>query len=164
MGTPISNASDVSVFMTYLGSHLKETGVSARDEGDGAYVGEDSQISISGVWQAELTIICLDACNARTAFRFEAASTEAGGSALISSSPDAARALLGIGLVRLGFVFAMVAMSLEGRNLREGVRVLAPGAAVFVVGVFLYSRVGGSSYAIPSRPQRSRWRWEKQCI
>ena len=152
LGVPITNASDVSVLLTYLGADLGEPAVSVTAVGDGTYVLEESQISIAGVWQAELTVVRPDAFDARTAFRFEAASTAAGGSALIAPSPDTARSLLGIGLAGLGFVFAVVAMPLGGRNLREGAGVLAPGAAAFLVGVFLLFTGGSEQLRNPIAP------------
>ena len=95
LGAPIisseQGATDVRVLLTYLGADLGESAVSARPVGDGTYVVEESQISIAGVWQAELTVVRPDAFDARTAFRFEAASTAAGGSAIITPSPDTAR-------------------------------------------------------------------------
>ena len=152
LGTPITTASDVQVLLTYLGADLGEPAVSARPVGDGTYVVEESQISIAGVWQAELTVVRPDAFDARTAFRFEAASTAAGGSALIAPSPDTARTLLGVGLAGLGFVFALVAMPLGGRNLREGAGVLMPGATAFLVGVFLLFTSGSEQLRNPIVP------------
>ena len=152
LGTPITNASDVSVLLTYLGADLGEPEVSAIPMGHGTYVLEESQISIAGVWQAELTVLRPDAFDARTAFRFEASSTAAGGSALIAPSPDTARSLLGVGLAGLGFVFAMVALPLGGRNLREGAGVLVPGAAAFLVGVFLLFTGGDEQLRNPFAP------------
>lgn len=156
LGAPIigseQGATDVRVLLTYLGADLGEPAVSARPVGDGTYVVEESQISIAGVWQAELTVVRPDAFDARTAFRFEAASTAAGGSAIITPSPDTARWLLGVGLAGLGFVFALVAMPLGGRNLREGAGVLAPGAAAFLVGVFLLFTGGSEQWRNPIAP------------
>ncbi len=152
LGTPITDASEVSVLLTYLEADLGEVPVAATPVGDGTYVLDESQISIAGVWQAELTVVRPDAFDARTAFRFEAASIEAGGSALITPSPDMARTLLGIGLAGLGFVFAVVAMPLGGRNLREGAGVLAPGAAAFLVGVFLLFTGGSEQLRNPIAP------------
>lgn len=152
LGSPITNASDVSVRLTYLGADLGEPEVSAMPMGDGTYVLEESQVSIAGVWQAELAVVRPDAFDARTAFRFEAASTTAGGSALITPSPDTARSLLGVGLAGLGFVFAMVALPLGGRNLREGAGVLVPGAAAFLVGVFLLFTGGDEQLRNPFAP------------
>ena len=137
LGAPINDASDVSVLLTYIGADLGEGEVSAVPAGDGSYALEQSLISIAGVWQAELTVRRPDAFDARTAFRFEAASSGAGGSALITPSPDTARSLLGIGLAGLGFVFAMVALPLGRRNIREGAGVLVPGVAAFLIGVLL---------------------------
>ena len=137
LGAPINDASDVSVLLTYIGADLGEGEVSAVPAGDGSYALEQSLISIAGVWQAELTVQRPDAFDARTAFRFEAGSSGAGGSALITPSPDTARSLLGIGIAGLGFVFAMVALPLGGRNLREGAGVLVPGVAAFLIGVVL---------------------------
>ena len=152
LGTPITNASDVSVLLTYIGADLGENTVSAAPLGDGVYVLEGSQLSIAGVWQAELTVRRPDGFDARTAFRFEAASSGAGGSALITPAPDTARSFVGIGLAGLGFVFAMVALPLGGRNIREGAAVLAPGAVAFLVGVFVLFTGGGEQLRNPFPP------------
>ena len=152
LGSPIANATDVSVLLTYIGADLGEDPVPAVPTGDGVYALKGSQISIAGVWQAEITVRRPDAFDARTAFRFEAVSSGAGGSSLITPSSDTARSLLGIGLVGLGFVFAMVALPLGGRNMREGAGVLVPGAAAFLVGVFLLFTGGGEQLRNPYPP------------
>ena len=152
LGIPITNASDVSVLLTYIGADLGENTVSAAPLGDGVYVLEGSQLSIAGIWQAELTVRRPDGFDARTAFRFEAASSGAGGSALITPAPDTARSLIGIGLAGLGFVFAMVALPLGGRNIREGAAVLAPGVDAFLVGVFVLFTGGDEQLRNPFPP------------
>ena len=156
LGAPIIGSehggTDVLVLLTYLGADLGEETVSAMPAGDGTYVVEESRISIAGVWQAELTVVRPDAFDARTAFRFEAASTAAGGSALITPSPDTARTLLGFVLAGLGFVFAIVALPLGGRSMREGAGVLAPGAAAFVIGVALLFTGGSEQLRNPHPP------------
>ena len=49
-------------------------------------------------------------------------------------------------------MFAMVAMPLGGRNLREGAGVLTPGAAAFLVGVFLLFTGGSEQLRNPIAP------------
>ncbi len=152
LGLPIVDASDVSVLLTYLGADLGEEPLSATSTGTGSYLLEDLQIGIAGVWQVELTVRRPDAFDARTAFRFEAASIGTGGSALIVPSADTARSLLGIGLAGVGFVFSLFALPLGGRNIREGAGVLAPGVAAFLAGVALLFTGGTDQLRNPFPP------------
>ena len=101
--------------------------------GDGRYVREDAQLSIAGVWQAELVVRRPDAFDARTAFRFEALSTGAAGSAAISPSPATAYLMLGAGLLVLGtMLFLAAGLPLGGWFSRSGAGVMTPGVWPFL--------------------------------
>ena len=145
LGNPIVNASAVTVRLTYLEADLGEAASQAVPVGDGLYVVEDGRMSIAGAWQGEVVIRRPDAFEARTAFRFEVAAPGAGGTALISPSPDTAGLILGIGLGALGGLFMAVGLPLGGWYTRAGAGVMLPGLAGFFAGVVLIvgSQVGG---------------------
>ena len=145
---PITNASDVMVRLVYLESDLGDDSLAATSRGDGTYVREGAQLSISGTWQAELVVRRPDAFDARTAFRFEALSISGGGSAAISPSPGTAYLLLGAGLLVLGILFMGAGLPLGGWFSRSGAGVMTPGMAGVAAGLLLLFNVqlgiGGS--------------------
>ena len=137
LGNPIVNASDVRLRTRYLDADLGEETASATALGDGSYLLEGAQLSISGAWQAELLVTRPDAFDARTAFRFEVTPGSIADSTAISPSPDTANALLGGGLVLLGVLFMVTALPLGGWFTRAGAGVMAPGILGLCVGIFL---------------------------
>ena len=137
LGIPISNASEVMVRLVYLESDLGDDTLAAASQGNGTYVRKDAQLSIAGVWQAELIVRRPDAFDARTAFRFEALSTGGGGSASISPSRGTAFLLLGAGLLVLGLLFLGAGLPLGGWFSRSGAGVMTPGIAGVAAGLLL---------------------------
>ena len=137
LGRPIRNADEVMVRLVYVESDLGDDTLAASSRGDGTYVREDAQLSIAGVWQAELIVRRPDAFDARTAFRFEALSTGGGGSAAISPSPATAYLLLGAGLLVLGLLFLGAGLPLGGWFSRSGAGVMTPGVAGVAAGLML---------------------------
>ena len=137
LGRPITNASEVMVSLVYMESDLGVDTLASTSLGDGRFVREDAQLSIAGVWQAELVVRRPDAFDARTAFRFEALSTGGGGSAAISPSPDTAYLLLGAGLMVLGLLFLGAGLPLGGWFSRSGAGVMTPGIAGVAAGLLL---------------------------
>ena len=137
LGRPIDNASEVLVRLVFLESDLGDDTLTAAYVGDGRYVREDAQLSIAGVWQAELVVRRPDAFDARTAFRFEALSTGAASSAAILPSPDTAYLMLGAGLLVLGMLFLAAGLPLGGWFSRSGAGVMTPGIAGVVAGLML---------------------------
>ena len=137
LGRPISNADEVLVRLVFLESDLGDDTLTATSLGDGRYVREDTQLSIAGVWQAELVVHRQDAFDARTAFRFEALSTGAAGSAAISPSPATAYLMLGAGLLVLGTLFLGAGLPLGGWFSRSGAGVMTPGMAGVAAGLML---------------------------
>lgn len=137
LGRPISNADEVLVRMVFLESDLGDDTLTATSLGDGRYVREDAQLSIAGVWQAELVVRRPDAFDARTAFRFEALSTGASGSAAISPSPATAYLMLGAGLLVVGILFLAVGLPLGGWFSCSGAGVMTPGIAGVAAGLML---------------------------
>ena len=137
LGVPITNASEVVVRLVYLESDLGDDTLVATSQGDGTYVRKDAQLSIAGVWQAELIVRRTDAFDARTAFRFEALSAGGGGSAAISPAPGTAYLLLGAGLLVLGLLFLGAGLPLGGWFSRSGAGVMTPGIAGVAAGLLL---------------------------
>ena len=134
---PIVNADEVLVRLVFLESDLGDDTLTATSQGDGRYVREDAQLSIAGVWQAEMVVRRPDAFDARTAFRFEALGTGAAGSAAISPSPETAYLLLGAGLLVLGTLFLGAGLPLGGWFSRSGAGVMTPGIAGVAAGLML---------------------------
>ena len=137
LGRPISNADEVLVRLVFLESDLGDDTLTATPAGDGRYVRKDAQLSIAGVWQAELVVRRPDAFDARTAFRFEALSTGAAGSAAISPSSATAYLMLGAGLLVLGMLFLAAGLPLGGWFSRSGAGVMTPGIAGVAAGLLL---------------------------
>ena len=137
LGRPIANADEVLVRLVFLESDFGDDTLTATPVGDGRYVREDAQLSIAGVWQAELVVRRPDAFDARTAFRFEALSTGAAGSAAISPSPATAYLMLGAGLLVLGMLFLAAGLPLGGWFSRSGAGVMTPGIAGVAAGLLL---------------------------
>ena len=137
LGQPISNADEVTVRLVYLGDSLGDDTLAAAPAGEGVYVRENAQLSIAGVWQAELTVRRPDAFDARTAFRFELLGAGAGGSAAISPAPETAYRLLGAGLLVLGLLFLGAGLPLGGWFSRTGAGVMTPGVAGAAAGLLL---------------------------
>ena len=137
LGRPISDASEVLVRLVFLESDLGDDTLAATPLGDGRYIRENAQLSIAGVWQAELVVRRPDAFDARTAFRFEALSTGAGGSAVISPSPATAYLMLGAGLLVAGMLFLAAGLPLGGWFSRSGAGVMTPGIAGVAAGLML---------------------------
>ena len=137
LGRPIVNADEVLVRLVFLESDLGDDTLTATSQGDGRYIREDAQLSIAGVWQAEMVVRRPDAFDARTAFRFEALGTGAAGSAAISPSPETAYLLLGAGLLVLGTLFLGAGLPLGGWFSRSGAGVMTPGIAGAAAGLML---------------------------
>ena len=148
LGRSIDNATEVLVRLVFLESDLGADTLTAASAGDGRYVREDAQLSIAGVWQAELVVRRPDAFDARTAFRFEALSTGAAGSAAISPSPVTAYLMLGVGLLVVGLLFLAAGLPLGGWFSRSGAGVMTPGVAGVTAGLILLFNaplgIGGS--------------------
>ena len=137
LGRPITDADEVLVRLVFLESDLGEDTLTVSSVGEGRYVREDAQLSIAGVWQAELVVRRPDAFDARTAFRFEALSTGAAGSAAIAPSPGTAYVMLGAGLLVLGALFLAAGLPLGGWFSRNGAGVMTPGLAGAAAGLIL---------------------------
>lgn len=155
LGSPITNASDVSLRLTFLDVDLGEAANIAAPAGDGQYVVEDALLSIAGPWQAELVVRRPDAFDARTAFRFEVESGGVVGSAAIAPSADTGRVLWGVELALLGFLFLGAGIPLGGWWTRRGAVVMGPGIVAVVIGFVLIANTqfaGESSQEVLRNP------------
>ena len=137
-GTPIDDATDVRLRVSYLDADFGEEPVPTVNIGGGEYELADSRMSIEGAYQAEILVQRPDAFDARAAFRFEIASAGVdGGSAAIA--PDAAKGRLYLGIVLglLGFLFLAASMPMGGWYNRAGALTMACGAVGFIAGAWL---------------------------
>ena len=149
-GSPITNATDVRVRLSYLDADFGETPYSAPEVGEGEYVLDEQLISIAGAWQVELVVQRPDAFDARAAFRFEITGG-GGGSLAIAPEADTGRTLLGIEFVLLGFVFMGVSIPIGGWYSRRGATAMIAGtAAVGVGGALLFGTLGAGE-ELPAR-------------
>jgi putative copper export protein/mono/diheme cytochrome c family protein len=154
-GQPITNATEVSLDLTYLGTDLGTTSVSARPAAPGEYVLEEQFLSLAGAWQAGLVVRRPDAFDARTAFRFEAAPGGASDSSAITPEADTGKLLWGVELALLGFLFIAAGVPMGGWWTRRGAVVMGSGLASFFVGLFLAFNTqlaGTSAPEIPVNP------------
>ena len=136
-GSPIDNASDVSLGLTYLDADIGEKTVEASPLGGGDYAVDQTLLSVAGLWQAEVVVRRPDAFDARTAFRFETGAHEAGGDSSIAPSPDTGKLLWGVELALLGTLFLGVGIPLGGWYTRWGKAVMLPGIAAACAGLVL---------------------------
>ena len=149
-GSPITNATDVRVRLSYLDADFGETPYSAPEVGEGEYVLDQQLISIAGAWQVELAVQRPDAFDARAAFRFEATGG-GGGSLAIAPEADTGRTLLGIEFVLLGFVFMGVSIPIGGWYSRRGATAMIAGTVVVVAGGALLFGALGAGEELPAR-------------
>ena len=149
-GSPITNATDVRVRLSYLDADFGEIPYSATEAGAGEYALDDQLISIAGAWQVELVVQRPDAFDARAAFRFEVTGGS-GGSLAIAPKADTGRALLGIEFVVLGFLFMGVSIPIGGWYSRQGAGAMVVGAVVVIAGgALLFGTLGGGE-ELPER-------------
>ena len=137
LGRPIPDASEVLVRLVFQESDLGGDALFTTPAGGGRYVVKDAQLSIAGVWQAELVVRRPDAFDARTAFRFEALAVGAASSAAISPSPATGFLLLGAGLLVVGLLFLGAGLPMGGWFSRSGAGVMTPGVAGVAAGLLL---------------------------
>ena len=136
-GQPLTNATEVSLRLSYLEADLGEAAASLESSSPGIYSLEGAQLSIAGHWQAGLVVRRPDAFDARTTFRFEVERAGAAGSAAISPSPETGTLLLGASLGVLGLLFLGMGLPLGGWFRPAGAGVMLPGLLGFLVGMGL---------------------------
>ncbi|MXX52989.1 MAG: c-type cytochrome [Dehalococcoidia bacterium] len=148
-GSPITNATDVRMRLSYLDADLGETAVSAIPTGDGEFTLTDQTIGIAGAWEVALVVQRPDAFDARTAFRFE---TSGGGEASsIALSKDTAYILLGAIFGILGMMFLVSALRFGGFQTRAGAAAMSLGVLGVIGAAALLAGILGSEEGVPER-------------
>ena len=148
-GSPITNATDVRVRLSYLDADLGETAVSAIPTGDGEFTLSDRLIGIAGAWEIALVVQRPDAFDARTAFRFETARDSE-----VSAIPlprNTAYILLGGVFGVLGLMFLVSALILGGFQTKAGAAAMSLGVLGVIGAAALLAVVLGSEQGVPER-------------
>ena len=148
-GSPITNATDVRVRLSYLDADLGETAVSAVPTGDGEFTLADQTIGIAGAWEIALVVQRPDAFDARTAFRFE--TSGGGGASAIAPSKDTAYIMLGAIFGVLGLMFLVSALRFGGFQTRAGAAAMSLGVLGVIGASALLAGVLGSEQGVPER-------------
>lgn len=148
-GSPITNATDVRVRLSYLDADLGETAVSAVPTGDGEFTLTDRTIGIAGAWEVALVVQRPDAFDARTAFRFE--TSGGGGASAIAPSKDTAHILLGAIFGILGLIFLVSALLFGGFQTKAGAAAMTLGVLGMIGATALLASVLGSEQGVPER-------------
>ena len=144
-GEPIDDAIDVRVRLKFLGDDLAEPLMSLKDIGRGVWRLNDTQLNITGNYQAEIVVQRPDAFDARTAFRFKAQSTATAAGA-IEPDTDTANLLFGLELAIIGGL--VLIMGFRGRlapaifgATRAQRGFLVPGVVLAALGVLFVLNV-----------------------
>ena len=148
-GSPITNATDVRVRLSYLDADLGETAVSAIPAGNGEFSLTDQVIGISGAWEVALVVQRPDAFDARTAFRFE--TTGGSGVSEIPLPRNTAYILLGGIFGVLGLMFLVSALLFGGFQTKSGAAAMTLGVLSMIGAAALLASVLGSEQGIPER-------------
>ena len=148
-GSPITNATDVRVRLSYLDADLGETAVSAVPAGNGEFALTDQIIGISGAWEVALVVQRPDAFDARTAFRFE--TTGGSGVSAIPLPRNTAYILLGGIFGVLGLMFLVSALLFGGFQTRAGAAAMTLGVVGMIGAAALLAGVLGSEQGVPER-------------
>lgn len=135
-GDPITNATDVRVRLKFLEDDLGEALVSLTDTGNGVWERDNFDLTITGVYQAEALVVRPDAFDARTSFRFDAASTS-GAADAIAPTREVAWTLFGLEFLVIGLGVALAGMPSLRRLKAPPVSFLAPGGTVALLGAAL---------------------------
>ncbi|HCV28692.1 MAG TPA: copper resistance protein CopC [Dehalococcoidia bacterium] len=136
-GTPLTDATDVRVRLSFLEEDLGELPVPLENVGNGVWVLNDAVIALVGVWQIEADITRLSGFDARAAFRFEVLAGAGSNSGAIRPDKDLGRVLLGVEIALIGVVLLAVGVPLGGWYERRGVMFMAPGTAAGAIGAGL---------------------------
>ncbi len=137
---PITNATDVRVKVKFLDEDLGEPLVSLEDQGEGVWSIEGLPITIAGFYQMEVVVIRPDAFDARTAFRFDAASGSTAFDA-IRPTEDATWVLFGLELALIGGLLVVVGMPVLRSNRRPTLVLSGSGGVALALGVIVLLNV-----------------------
>jgi len=147
-GTPIDNATSVSVRPTYREADLGEGEIAATSSEDGHYTIDGVPLTIAGPWQVAIAVRRPDGFDLRTAFRFELPAAGASDSAAIMPSPALSRILWSAEIALLGLALAGGGLWYGGSGTRRRRGMAAVGAfalcaAIISVGVGATGAPGG---------------------
>ncbi|MBI2850030.1 MAG: copper resistance protein CopC [Chloroflexi bacterium] len=134
-GRPITNATAVTLQLTYLDGEIAPFSEATLDHGGGIWVAHEPFFSVAGNWQASLVVQRPGAFDARTSFQFRIPLSAEG--TVITLSAETGRRLFGIELALLGFLFGGVGLSAGGRKTRAGMAAMALGAIAIVAGLIV---------------------------
>lgn len=132
---PVSNATAVTLQLTYRDADIGSSTESAIDHGEGIWVAHQPTLSVAGNWQALLTIQRPDAFDARVTFSFHF--PPPAGSPVIAPSARAGKFLWGVELSALGLLIGGVSLYAGGRKTRSGIAGMMCGGAAILAGVVL---------------------------
>lgn len=133
-GNPLDNA-DVNVRLVSSGADIGPTELAAVAQGSGNYLVEEVELDIAGTWRLETTIRSAGAFDVRAAISFDVGNdvpVEA-----LGVTPAMGRALFGVEMVFLGFLFEATASSIGGWKKRTGAAARSLGVATMGVGLVL---------------------------
>ena len=144
-GEVIDNAVDVRVRLKFVDDDLGEPLVSLEDTGAGIWRLNDARLNIAGEYQAEVVVQRADAFDSRTAFRFDAQSTETAADA-IKPDNDTTNLLFGLQILIIGGL--VVVLGVRGKVARKIFRtadaqkaLIAPGVVIAVFGLLFVLNV-----------------------
>ena len=135
-GEPITNAVDVRVRLKFLEDDLGEPLISLIDSGSGLWAGDDFNITIGGVYQAEVRVIRPDALDARTSFRFDAVPVS-GALDAVKPTQTVTWTLFALELLAVGLLLVTVGTPFIRGFVPSWRPMMLPGAALSVVGIAL---------------------------
>ena len=131
-GEVIDNAVDVRVRLKFVDDDLGEPLVSMEDTGAGIWRLNGARLNIAGEYQAEIVVQRPDAFDSRTAFRFDAQTTETATDA-IKPDTDTANLLFGLQIVIIGGL--IVLLGVRGKVTRKLFRTADDQKALITLGV-----------------------------
>lgn len=143
-GDPVSNASRVGLYLTYLDEEFGTETFEAVNANDGTYVVESILPSVAGVWQAEVTVERPGAFDARVADRFELGPTPGASSTIeVSEGRGWQLATFGMGILGTGFLAIAWLAKRDRRLPREAVN--AAGYGALIVAFFMFTSSPGGA-------------------
>ena len=135
LGRAITNASDVSLTLTFLDGDIGESAAPTVDHGDGIWVAHEGILTVAGNWRASVVVRRPDAFDARAAFDFTTVSGATPRPIAVSAATG--KMLWGVELAVLGGLFAAVAVARGGRARRRAARWLAAVAVGLLIGALV---------------------------
>lgn len=134
-GRPITNASAVTLSLTYLDRDIGTSTESTVDHGGGIWVAHQAVFSVAGNWQATVIVQRPDAFDVRTTFQFPVPFPTF--SSTISPSAETGKWLWGVEMLLIGLLFGGVAITLRRWWTRAGVFFFLIGIASTITGLVM---------------------------